>query len=198
MIWPILILMNSLLVHFGSATAFLPGPLQEAYTYLLEMAIAKNMCTCFDPNYRHLLFQNNIQSFIEQAWNFLGKVNFFKVSDEEAMLLTDCNNINDAIKILSQKTKAVFAVTLGEKGALIRINDAIEIIPTVAANVIDTTGAGDAFVGAILYQLNKKTVTEIKDIPATDWKDIVYKANNAAAKTCEHFGAMEAFLLLKK
>lgn len=31
------------IVHFGSATAFLPGPLQEAYTYLLDQADRKSV-----------------------------------------------------------------------------------------------------------------------------------------------------------
>jgi fructokinase len=180
-------------IHFGSATAFLPGPLQEAYTSLFEKASTENIYTSFDPNYRYLLFQNNTASFIEQSWNFLDKVNFFKVSDEEAQLLTGCTAIDDAVKILAQKSKAVFAITLGEKGALIRVNDQTEIVPAVAVNVVDTTGAGDAFTGAVLFQLHKKTVTEIKDISATDWMDIVFKANKIAAKTCEYMGAMEAF-----
>ena len=42
------------IVHFGSATGFLPGPLQTAYTDLLAKAKANNAIISFDPNYRHL------------------------------------------------------------------------------------------------------------------------------------------------
>ena len=47
------------IVHFGSATAFLPGPLQSTYIELLAKAKQAGCLISFDPNYRHLLFQNN-------------------------------------------------------------------------------------------------------------------------------------------
>src|ERR1700737_3444635 len=72
------------IVHFGSATGFLPGPLQAAYYGLLQKALRKNIFISFDPNYRHLLFRNNIRSFIDHSWNFLDCCHFFKLSDEGA------------------------------------------------------------------------------------------------------------------
>jgi fructokinase len=59
------------IIHFGSATGFLPGPLQAAYQLLLQKALTKKIFISFDPNYRHLLFRNNTQTFIDQSWNFL-------------------------------------------------------------------------------------------------------------------------------
>src|ERR1700712_2354304 len=59
------------IIHFGSATAFLPGPLQAAYQGLLQKALQRNIFISFDPNYRHLLFGNNKKTFIDQSWNFL-------------------------------------------------------------------------------------------------------------------------------
>src|SRR5687767_8070201 len=76
------------IVHFGSATAFLPGPLRQAYKSLLQKAIDKPIFISFDPNYRHLLFKSNTKSFIEQSWHFMKHCHFFKVSDDEAMMLT--------------------------------------------------------------------------------------------------------------
>ena len=96
------------IVHFGSATGFLPGPLQIAYQALLQKALTNNVFISFDPNYRHLLFKNNTQTFIDQSWNFLEYCHFFKVSDEEAMLITGSVTLNDAVDILLKKTKAVF------------------------------------------------------------------------------------------
>jgi fructokinase len=183
------------IIHFGSATAFLPGALQEAYSQLLDKAVSKNIFTSFDPNYRHLLFGNSKESFITQSWRFLEKVNFFKLSDDEALLLTGSNNIDEAVMILMEKTNAIFSITLGEKGALLRVGNKTETIPPVKASVIDTTGAGDSFVGAVLYQLNKESLVQIKHT-VDDWIRIIFNANKIAAKTCEHFGAMEAFKYL--
>ena len=181
------------IVHFGSATGFLEGPLKIAYKDLLSKAIDKNCFISFDPNYRHLLFQNNTQTFIEQSWYFMEHCNFFKVSDEEAMLLTKTNTADEAAQVLLAKTQAIFAITIGEAGTMFGFNNGLTIIPSIAITPTDTTGAGDAFVGALLYQLIKKTVAEMYSLSLEQWQAIIANANKAGARTCEHFGAMEAF-----
>ena len=181
------------IIHFGSATGFLPGPLQAAYQGLLQRALQLNIFISFDPNYRHLLFKNDTQSFVDQSWNFLQSCHFFKVSDEEAMLITGCVTLNDAVDVLLEKTSSVFAITLGKEGTLLGLNKETYIVESIAVTPVDTTGAGDAFVGAVLYQLSDKTLKEIKVLSAEEWKHIVSNANKAGARTCEYLGAMEAF-----
>ena len=181
------------IIHFGSATAFLPGPLQQAYKSLLQNALEKNIFISFDPNYRHLLFKNNTETFIEQSWYFMQECHFFKVSDEEAMLITGSSSVFDAAKILSEKTKAIFAITLGKEGTLLMRQNNKIVVESISVQSIDTTGAGDAFVGAVLYQLSKYSLQMIQALSAEDWKNIIYNANKAGARTCEYMGAMEAF-----
>lgn len=181
------------IVHFGSATAFLPGPLQSAYQGLLQKCLQQNIFVSFDPNYRHLLFQNDTQNFIDQSWNFLESCHFFKVSDEEAMMITGNETVEAAATTLLQKTKGIFAITLGKEGTLLGIHNTTIIIPSIAVKPVDTTGAGDAFTGAVLYQLSNKTLSEIQLLNEEDWKQIVSNANKAGARTCEYMGAMEAF-----
>jgi fructokinase len=183
------------IVHFGSATGFLPGPLKEAYKNLFHQALDNNCFVSFDPNYRHLLFptKENTDSFIEQSWYFLERCHFFKLSDEEAMLLTQTNTLNDAVAQLLQKTKAVFAITIGAEGTLFGFNGNTTIIPSITITPTDTTGAGDAFVGALLYQLANKNLQQINTLTLADWTIIVTNANKAGARTCEYLGAMEAF-----
>ncbi|HRH59490.1 MAG TPA: carbohydrate kinase [Chitinophagaceae bacterium] len=181
------------IIHFGSATGFLPGPLQAAYSGLMQRALQANIFISFDPNYRHLLFRNNTKSFVDQSWNFLQSCHFFKVSDEEAMLLTGKVTLDDAVQVLLEKTTAVFAITLGKEGTLLGINNATYIVESIPVKPVDTTGAGDAFVGALLYQLSDKTLNEIQSLTLNDWKKLIANANKAGARTCEYLGAMEAF-----
>lgn len=181
------------IIHFGSATAFLPGALQTAYQNLLQKSLQKELYISFDPNYRQLLFQNNQQSFIEQSWIFLNKCDFFKVSDEEAMLLTGKKNVADAAGDFINRTKAVFAITLGKEGTLLGLRGKTIIISSIPVKAVDTTGAGDAFVGAVLYQLSKFNNPEIKNLDEDGWTAIITNANKAGARTCEFLGAMEAF-----
>ncbi|MCW3118533.1 MAG: carbohydrate kinase [Chitinophagaceae bacterium] len=181
------------IIHFGSATGFLPGPLQAAYQGLLQKALLKKILISFDPNYRQLLFQNNTQAFIDQSWNFLECCHFFKLSDEEALLITGGVTLNDAVQILQAKTNAVFAITLGKEGTLLGFNNTTKIIPSIKIKPVDTTGAGDAFVGAVLYQLSEYDFEKVKSLTASDWHAIILNGNKAGARTCEWLGAMEAF-----
>jgi fructokinase len=181
------------IVHFGSATAFLPGPLQLAYESLLQRALQQDILISFDPNYRHLLFQHDKQSFIDQSWSFLHHSHFFKVSDEEAFMLTGKPTVSEAATCFMEKTKAAFAITLGKEGTLLGLNGKIEIIESIEIQPVDTTGAGDAFVGAVLYQLSDKSLGQINALQVKDWQKIISNANKAGARTCEYMGAMEAF-----
>jgi len=159
----------------------------------LQQALDKNIFVSFDPNYRQLLFNNNTESFIEQSWNFMRQCNFFKVSDEEAMLITGSASVVDAANILSEKTNATFAITLGKEGTMLVHQKNKITVPSITVKPIDTTGAGDAFVGAVLYQLSKYSLQKIQDLSAEEWKEIITIANIAGARTCEYMGAMEAF-----
>lgn len=186
------------IVHFGSATAFLPGLLQGAYKYMLHSSGINNQFISFDPNYRHLLYKDKKESFINQAWDFLAVSHFFKLSEEEATMITDTTTVEEAAKVLFERTSGVFAITLGGKGALLGYQGNTELIPAVKANVVDTTGAGDAFVGAVLYQLQKKIREELNNLPFDEWKTIIAHANKIGALVTEHMGAMEAFHYLPK
>lgn len=186
------------ILHFGSATGFLPGPLQAAYQLLLQKALTQNIFISFDPNYRHLLIKNNTQAFIDQCWNFMQHCHFFKVSDEEAMLLTGRNNVTDAASDLMEKTEAVYCITLGSEGTLLGFRGSTYKIESIPVKPVDTTGAGDAFVGAVLFQLSRMTPAAISELNIEHWKNIIRNANKAGARTCEYMGAMEAFRHLNK
>ena len=181
------------IAHFGSATAFLPGPLQATYEYLLGQAKNFHHFISFDPNYRELLFGDKKEEFIKRSIAFIQECNFFKVSDEEAFLITGQSNIQDAAAYFTRMSKAIFAITLGKEGTLFGMNGETSLIPSIPIHPIDTTGAGDAFVGAVLYQLSKYSIAEINMLEKDGWINIFTNANKAGARTCEYMGAMEAF-----
>jgi fructokinase len=181
------------IVHFGSATGFLPGPLQATYIDLLNKAKEAGALISFDPNYRHLLFPNNTESFITQSWHYIAACDFFKLSDEEALLITGLDTVDAAAAALRTKTNAVFAITLGKEGTLLSTSHGTEIISSIPITAVDSTGAGDAFVGAVLYQLLGTTPNALPTLPIESWRTMVANANKAGARTCEYMGAMEAF-----
>jgi len=181
------------IVHFGSATGFLPGPLQATYIDLLNKAKEAGALISFDPNYRHLLFPNNTSSFITQSWHYIAACDFFKLSDEEALLITGLDTVDASAAVLRTKTNAVFAITLGKEGTLLSTSNGTEIIASIPITAVDATGAGDAFVGAVLYQLLGTSPSALPTLPIESWRTMIANANKAGARTCEYMGAMEAF-----
>lgn len=180
------------ILHFGSATAFLDGPLNEAYYHLKDKAKAQGKIISFDPNYRHLLFGNLQESFIRQSWIFLNEADFIKLSDEEAILITGEADLDAAAQKLLDTCQGVFTITLGKEGTLLGLQGKTYVIPSIPIQPVDTTGAGDAFVGAVLYQLDQQN-TPIAHLDFPAWEKIIQNANKAGARTCEYLGAMEAF-----
>ncbi len=181
------------IVHFGSATAFLPGPLQSTYLDLLSRARQEGVAISFDPNYRQLLYRDDVPAFIRQALHFIRHCDFFKVSDEEALLLTGASDLREAALALRRQSHAVFTITLGKEGTLLSVGDDRQVIPSIPVDPVDTTGAGDAFVGAVLHQLAVRMDHRAGMAGIEDWQGIVSRANRAGARTCAYLGAMEAF-----
>jgi fructokinase len=67
------------------------------------------------------------------------------------------------------------------------------MVKSIPVKPVDTTGAGDAFVGATLYQLSAMDSFSFEGLSFGDWEKIISNANRAGARTCEYLGAMEAF-----
>jgi fructokinase len=175
--------------HFGSATAFLGADLQESYYFLLDYAVKNNKIVSFDPNYREALFGDKQELFIKNSLKYVAKSHILKVSDEEARLLTGKDNLDIAIsKLLKIGAKNIF-VTIGNKGTIYATSEKKEVIESIKVNVIDTTGAGDAFVGALLGQLSN---FKIEDLFFTKLREFVKIANITAALTITKKGALES------
>ena len=71
-------------------------------------------------------------------------------------------------------------------------------MPSIAVSPVDTTGAGDAFIGCLLYQITKlsnfNTILENSD----DLLKMVLNANKAGAITTTEFGAIAALPTLEE
>ena len=180
-------LQNHDIVHFGSATALLPGALKETYLKLFHYAKQQQLFISFDPNYRNVLI-TDVQQFRKDCRLFLANAHFVKVSEEEATLLTTETNMDKAaLQLLSYGAKVV-AITLGKEGTLLATTEKQMMIPSILIQQVDATGAGDAFVGAMLYQFAKAESHVLQDF--TTLSQFVSFANKVGALTCTNYGAI--------
>ncbi|WP_394150029.1 aminoimidazole riboside kinase [Vibrio maritimus] len=109
----------------------------------------------FDPNLREEVWADpsQIHAVVMSAVNLADVVKF---SEEELTFLTDTDTLDTALDALNAAPNKLIIVTLGARGALAVYNDERRIIEgTKVEQVIDTTGAGDAFVGGLLAKLSQ-------------------------------------------
>ncbi|HOK56219.1 MAG TPA: ribokinase [bacterium] len=107
------------------------------------------------------------------------KIELEKLTGEN---LNSINSIKKAsYKLLHKGIKTVI-VTLGERGVFLVTKTLSEIVPSKKVKAVDTTGAGDAFNGALAF-----AIAEGKDLTQA-----VYFANIVAALTVTKIGAQSS------
>lgn len=175
--------------HFGSATGFLNGSLKECYKLLLEEALKENKFISFDPNFRSAFWKDKEELFIEEILYFIKNADFLKLSDEEFEIICKTDNIEEGLAYLHKLGAKLIAITMGSKGTCISNGVEMTMVESIKVEAIDTTGAGDAFVGAVLHHflVNKLNLKDFNLV-----KDCVREANKIAALVCTKLGAMEA------
>ncbi|WP_139902305.1 carbohydrate kinase family protein [Clostridium thermarum] len=182
----------SKIIHFGSATALLGGPSKDTYLKVMKLARSKGIFISFDPNFRVDLWKGRMQEFIEVSRQCLKYADFVKVSDEEVKTISRKEDIEAGVEVFHDLGAKVVAVTLGKEGTFISNRKEKATIGSIKIKTIDSTGAGDAFVGASLYQISKiedpkNLVNNFKKL-----KEIIAFGNKVGAIVCTKMGAIAA------
>ncbi|MBV1881773.1 MAG: adenosine kinase [Pseudomonadales bacterium] len=112
---------------------------------IAEKAGVKTALTFSDPNM--------VEFFKEGLMEMLGdRVNLLFCNEDEAMKWTGSSDLNKAVESI-QGVADTFAITLGDKGALVFDGEKLHNIAPTAATAVDSNGAGDMFAGAFLYAI---------------------------------------------
>jgi len=118
----------------------------------------------------------------------LNAADYFIPNETEAEVITGLpvHSIDDAKKcaaaLLQQGFRKVI-LTLGGRGALLASAEGSEVIPPFTVNPVDTTGAGDAFIGSFAMFLGA-------GLPE---KDAIRRANLFAALSTTRVGTQKSF-----
>ncbi|MBN1077430.1 ribokinase [Clostridium botulinum] len=86
-------------------------------------------------------------------------------NETEAEVLTGVTveNVEDAkkaAKVFMDKGVKFVIITMGSKGAAVIGKDFCELVPAYKVNAIDTTAAGDSFIGGLSTKLNPNEITK--------------------------------------
>ncbi len=174
---------------FSGAMPLLGGAQKSTYEYLLDYGHKHNKFIAFDPNYRSFLWESE-EIFTKEIMPYIEKSSIIKVGDEELEIITGSKDINDGIKELRKKTNAIICVTKGKNGATISIGNEIkEISNPIKVEVVDTTGAGDAFFGTLLGLLSMREI-DLDNLDESTLYKLVDKALFIAALSTTKKGAL--------
>ncbi len=166
--------------HHGSIT-FIREPAASALRMALEHAAQAGKFISYDPNLRLPLWDS---ADAAKAGMLAGMdyANLLKISDEELLFLTD----SDDVTPLWRERMELICVTRGPRGAVVHLKDGSAIEHGgYAVDAVDTTGAGDAFVAAMLVGLLENRADYQAHLPA-----ILDFANAVGALTCLGKGAI--------
>lgn len=187
---------SSKIVHFCSNT--LATELMADVTYaLLKRAQEAQACVSFDVNLRLNLWSVNkadnlkISNLIERCFEYC---NIVKLSTEELAYLSEqsqkskqaylhfIQSFNVALIVVTDGVNPVYWYTQKHSGSVIPPN----VTP------LDTTAAGDSFVGGLLYKIQQEpSLTCVTAIPEK-LSMVIEFAAKCAAYTVQHYGAFTA------
>ncbi|MGJ7922098.1 carbohydrate kinase family protein [Neobacillus sp. LXY-4] len=170
--------------YFGSGTLFHPTS-RKTTVFALHYARECGTLVAFDTNIRLKRWESE-EICRETICSFIKQADLVKMADDELFFLTEEKTIEEALNKISDWNIPFLFITKGKKGAY-AVHDRKKIaVPGIEINAVDTTGAGDAFMAAILYCFHEK------GIPADEsqLKEYLEIANQAGALATTKIGSL--------
>ena len=170
-------------LHAGSVATFLtPG----STTVRAWMAQAgKESLVTYDPNIRPALLGSHAEA-LQIFEELLQLTDIVKLSDEDARWLYPKLSPSAALNRVLGLGPTVAAITLGSKGSLLGTRDTQVVVEPERTIVVDSIGAGDSYMSALIYGLVRYDCEEF----TTDiLRRLGQLASSAAAITVSRAGA---------
>ncbi|HKL84785.1 MAG TPA: carbohydrate kinase [Treponemataceae bacterium] len=151
----------------------------------------------YDPNWRKPLWSSQEEGIIQMK-SLIPLAHMVKVSEEELHLLYGVNPETDlglakGAALIRNEGPSFVMVTLGPRGVYYQNSVSSGIVEAPVVKVQDTTGAGDSFVGGLLYRFSKLPEgVSLFDRRASEIEEDLYFANAVASMCVTRRGAIPA------
>lgn len=172
------------IIHIGSLIITNENT-NKSIKKLIEKSKKENKLISFDINYRNDIF--NDKSIFEY---YIKNSDILKLSIDELKLFTNIVNYKEALESLSH-TNQLIVLTLGSKGSAFYFNGMYEEVNSIKVNQIDSTGAGDSFLGALLYKIDLLLKENIR-FNKENLINILRFSNICAALSTQNYGAIDS------
>ncbi|WP_066056773.1 carbohydrate kinase family protein [Robertmurraya korlensis] len=175
---------KSKIFYFGSGTLFHPvarKTTDQALVYAREM----NMQVAFDTNIRLKRWESEEQCR-ETVLSYVKKADIVKMAEDELLFLTKTENFDQGFLAISKLGIPFLFITRGKEGAVALHEKIVVSVPAMDVKVVDTTGAGDAFLAALLVEFHNYGLPKTK----AQLERYTIIANNAASRSTTKFGSL--------
>lgn len=185
---------NSKIFHFGSLS-LTHEPSRSATLAAVTYAKENGLIISYDPNLRPLLW-SSLDTAKQQITSCLKYADILKISEEEFHFITGIKNLDIGTEMLYNQGTSIILITLGEEGCYYRYKGGSGRVKGYKVNSIDTTGAGDGFLGGVLFNFCNMTLDEIKDIDKESFEAIIKMGNAVGALVTTKKGAIPSMPIL--
>jgi fructokinase len=172
-------------LHVGSISAFLsPGADRIEQ---LASELHGEVTISFDPNIRADLVGDRAEALAR--FERLAKLaDIVKLSDEDALFLYPDLSVDEAARAIAAGG-ALVAATRGSAGSLLTVADTTVEIEPITVQVVDTVGAGDSYMAALLAWLLRTGMEAVRDGSRAELASAGGFAARASAITVSRAGA---------
>jgi fructokinase len=174
--------------HFGSIS-LIAEPARGGTLAAIDEARRAGTLVSYDPNLRLNLWPN-ARAARQAIRKTLPLADVVKVNEDELTFLTGTRSVAAGMSALTAMGPRLIVATLGAEGCAYRSPDGEGKVAGFPARVVDTTGAGDAFVAGLLCGLLSSSADAAPCPTGAELEAILLYANAAAALSTERRGGI--------
>lgn len=181
------LLEQSRIFHFGTLS-MTHDTVREATKYAVEYAKECGALISFDPNIREPLW-DSMDNAKKQVEYGLTMCDILKISDNEIVWLSGEDDYDKGIeKIRKLYSIPLVLLSMGKDGSRAYYKDMVAEKPAfIQPGTIETTGAGDTFMGCVLSKILQ---TNLDSLTLNDLENMLEYANAAASIITTRKGAL--------
>ena len=178
---------NSRMFHFGTLSMTHEG-VRAATKKAVQIARKSDCIISFDPNLRPPLWKNMDEAREQVLWG-LKNCDILKISDNEIIWLTGKKNYTEGVRWICERYQIpLIFVSMGKDGSRAYYKGhMIEVKAFLNPNTIETTGAGDTFMGCVLGTILEKG---LENLTEKDLHEMLVFANAGASIITTRKGAL--------
>lgn len=178
------------ILQFCTVSLLEGTPVRDAHRRAIDIVKNKNGIIVFDPNLRFPLWPDKA-ALKETCLEFAEYADIIKISDEELEFITGTGNVEEAAVFLFELGIKLFIYTMGKDGAKVFKPDLRVTNSGFSIDAVDTTGAGDAFLGGFIGKMMSDGRV-IADIDEKYAKELIEFSNACGAIVSGRKGAITA------